>query len=188
MDQGGNNGSRSAGEGVQQGFLSSTPRYAQPGPEQQLTHQPYDQQQLQHGSSDEKTVHVWQQQQQQQQQEATLPQPAAQQQAASIQPWQYQPPPSNVVEIDQVQVTPIDDPFYDPSNPSGNYDRSSRDWETSMAAALSDDTSTAGVPHPSTNAVEFDDVDYEGFAAPLLEPETGECNMCSNVKLRQALR
>jgi hypothetical protein len=55
--------------------------------------------------------------------------------------------------------------FFDPSNPSGKYDRSSRDGEASTAAALYDDTSTAGVPHPSTNAVEFDDVDCEGFAA-----------------------
>lgn len=89
------------------------------------------------------------------------------------QQWQYLPPPSNVVEIDDVQVTPIDDPFYDPTNPSSNFDRSSRDAGSTAAAALRDShdarTAAAGAQHPSTNAVAIDDVDFEGFAAPLLE-------------------
>lgn len=75
-----------------------------------------------------------------------------------------------------MQVTPIDDPFYDPTNPSSNFDRSSRDASSTAAAALGDsqDASTAGAQHPSTNAVEFDGVDYEGFAAPLLDEQQGE--------------
>lgn len=91
--------------------------------------------------------------------------------------WQYLPPPSNVVEIDDVQVTPIDDPFYDPTNPSSNFDRSSRDASSTAAGALRDsqDPSTAaGAQHPSTNAVAIDDVDFEGFAAPLLDQQQEE--------------
>jgi hypothetical protein len=85
------------------------------------------------------------------------------------------------VEIDDVQVTPIDDPFYDPTDPSSNFDRSSRDASSAAAAAAAlrdsqgDASTAAGAQqHPSTNAVEFDDVDFEGFAAPLLDPPQGE--------------
>lgn len=186
MQQDRTNGSHSAGGAAQQESLDIAPRYAQPEPEQQMAQQPYEQQQQQYGSTVEQTT---QQQQQQQQEGTTLQQPAAaQQQAASTQQWQYQPPPSNVVEIDEVQVTPIDDPFYDPNNPSSNFDRSNREREASTAAAFVDDTSTAGVLHPSTNAVAIDDVDFEGFAAPLLdEPEAGKAR-CWTFELSQAVR
>lgn len=174
-------------QGEQQGFVDDAPRYARPEQQGQQLPQQQVQHEQQQWTSDRfptpQQEQVQKQQQQQQEQEAVqqtskAATPAAQQQEPqlSIQQWQYKPPPSNVVEIDEVEVTPIDDPFYDPSNPSSNFDRSSRDREASTAAAFGEHSGTAGVQHPSSNAVAIDDVDFEGFAAPLLEEgESGGC-------------
>lgn len=79
-----------------------------------------------------------------------------------------------MVEIDDVQVTPIDDPFYDPTNPSSNYDRSSEEATSAARAALKE---AAAGQHPPSNVVAIDEVDFEGFAAPLLEEaEAGMTN------------
>jgi len=79
--------------------------------------------------------------------------------------YQQQQALSNVVEIDDVEVNPIDDPFYDPQNPTSSTDKS----RLSAQAVLSDDNSTSSVPQPRSNAVAIDEVDFEGFTAPLLE-------------------
>jgi hypothetical protein len=162
-------GSSSNGSGhnhVAQEHTSVTPSqtpplYAQPQQDvQQAVPQPQ-----QAGSTADAAVP---QQHQQQHNVQPHPQQQPQQTAAASQggtPWHRQPR-SNVVEIDDVQVTPIDDPFYDPTNPSSNYDRSSEEATAAARAALKE--ASAGQRHPS-NVVTIDEVDFEGFAAPLLE-------------------
>jgi hypothetical protein len=118
---------------------------------------------------------------QQHQQQHLQPQPqqhhqhtAAASQASRLTPWHRQPR-SNVVEIDDVQVTPIDDPFYDPTNPSSNYDKSSEEATAVARAALKE---AAAGQHPPSNVVAIDEVDFEGFAAPLLEEAEAGVHCC----------
>jgi hypothetical protein len=127
-----------------------------PGPEPQALQESKQQITQQHGHQPQQAYPL--------QHSAPLP---AQQQAGA--PWQQQQQQirSNVVEIDDVEVTPIDDPFYDPNDPSSSFERSNR--QPSAAAVFAEDASTASAKHPSNNAVAIDDVDFEGFAAPLLD-------------------
>lgn len=108
-------------------------------------------------------------------QQEQVQQPLANRPRESSRLWyqQQQQARSNVVEIDDVEVTPIDDPFYDPQNPSSSSTDKSR---MSAPPVLADDNSTSSVPQPRSNAVAIDEVDFEGLTAKLLEEAGTHCD------------
>lgn len=115
------------------------------------------------------------------QQQEQVPEQRPHQQDAPTQPsWQqrHHHPRSNVVEIDDVEVSPIDDPFYDPNEPLSSRVSSGQQASSAAAAAArleADSPGPSASTHPPTNAVAIDEVDFEGFTAPLLDvAEAGE--------------
>lgn len=149
----------------EQSWLQVLPPESQPV--QQAQHGSDSQPQAQHDGKHQAPQQHTQQLQQAGHMQHAAPLLAQQQPGESWQQRQQQQVRSNVVEIDDVEVTPIDDPFYDPNDPSSSFERSSR--QPSTAAVLAEDGNTANAKHPSNNAVAIDDVDFEGFAAPLLD-------------------